>query len=377
MTDRKSTHLTIGLVSVLLALFLFGFVPRIFQTRKVDNLADKVPPVEVTIQVAKPDDTANLLMLPSVTQALHVTPVLARTTGYLANYNVDIGDVVKTGQVLAVIETPEVDQQYAEAQSAYENAKVQNELAKNNADRAKSLFSADARAISKIEYDQFIAAYLSSQEQVIAQEANMKRIRDLKGFQNIIAPFDGIITERRVNIGTLITTGTTELFKIAATDVLRVFVQVPQYYYRSISEGIEATTTIREFEGQKFTSVVSRYAKALDPISHTMLAELHINNKDNILTAGLYADVTFSLSPSQDYYIVPTPAVIIRQGYPKIAILDDQNKAHLKEVAIGLDYGKTMQIISGLTPGDRIITNPTEKVKEGVECVIHQPKPST
>ena len=215
---------------------------------------------------------------------------------------------------------------------------------------------------------------MSAEATVLSFEANMNHYKDLMDFKYIVAPFDGIITERTIDLGTLITAGSNnspqQLFQIVQTDIIRVFVKVPQYYVRSIHDNLEAVTKIREFPNKDFKSVVARFAKALDPVSRTMLTELHIDNKNGELYAGLFAEVSFLFKPEQPYFIVPGAAVIIRAGDPKIAVLDDNNIVHLKTVKIGIDDGKSMQIIDGLETNDRIITNPTEKIKEGVHAQV-------
>jgi len=376
----KSTRLilVIGLTFVVIGLFFFGFFPRFFQTRENERQAERHLAVQVIAMVAKPQESLVDLVLPSVTQANHVTPIWARTNGYLVKLCVDIGDQVKKGQLLAQLDTPEVDQQYEQAVFDYKSTKVRRDLAKINAKRAKMAYEADPGTISKLDRDQFLANYDAEVADLLAQEANMKRYKELVDFKYIVAPFDGVIIERDIDIGSLVSAGSNgtpqQLFVIAQTDIMRLFVSVPQTYFQSIQEGVEGITTIREFGNKAFTSTVARYAKALDQTAHTMLTELHIDNKNGELLPGLYADVTLRIKPRLAYFIVPTPAVIIRAGDPTIAVLDDQDVAHLRNVKIGLDYGKTLQIVSGIEPNDRVIINPTEKVREGVACHVVETK---
>lgn len=377
LTSRSTRIiLVIGMTALVLALFFFGFFPRFFQNRKTQKLADKQQPVQVTAMIAKSQENLVELVLPSVTQAHHVTPIWARTNGYLVKLCVDIGDQVKKGQLLALLDTPEVDEQYEQAIFDYKSAEVRRDLAKINAKRAQEAYEADPGTISKIDRDQFFATHEQAEADLYAAEANMKRFKDLVDFKYIVAPFDGIITERHVDLGSLVSAGSNgtpqQLFVISQIDILRVFVAVPQTYYRSVQEGMSGITKIREFGDKEFPSHVARYAKSLDQTAHTMLTELHIENKTGELYPGLYADVTFRFKPAVAYFVVPTPAVIIRAGDPKVAVLDEHDVAHLKTVTIGLDYGKTLQIVSGIEPNERLIINPTEKVREGVSCQVVQ-----
>ncbi|HXF29349.1 MAG TPA: efflux RND transporter periplasmic adaptor subunit, partial [Chlamydiales bacterium] len=200
------------------------------------------------------------------------------------------------------------------------------------------------------------------------------RYEVLSQFKNIVAPFDGIIVQRSVDLGSLISAGSNgtpqQLFIIASTDIIRIFVEVPQAYFESITEGVEGKVTIREFPNREFSAKVKRYAKALDPVTRTLLTELHIDNKNGELLAGIYADVTFTIPPQFPVFVIPTQAVIIRQGPPEVAVLDKDDIVHLKTVRIGQDLGKTFTIEEGITANDRIVTNPSEKIKEGTKVKI-------
>lgn len=360
--------------SIVVIFFFIGFFPRLLQSKKNERRADKKLVPQVNVMICTPRDKPLPLVLPSSTQANHVTPVWARASGYLSELLVDIGDVVKKGQLLALLDTPELDSQYKQALYEYDSTKVKCHLAEINARRAEQAYANDVGSISLLDRDQFITNFMAAEEDLRAAEANMNYFQELMEYKRVVAPFDGVITERNVDLGTLITLGSTtttqQLFVIAETDIIRVYVSVPQQYFRAITDGVEGITTIREFGDKTFPSKVARYAKALDQTSHTMLTELHIDNKDGLLLPGLYAEVTFHLKQATPYYIVPTPAVIIRAGAPQVAVLDDKNVVHLKNVKIGLDFGKTMEIIEGIEPNDRIVINPTEKIRDQVTCEV-------
>ena len=289
----------------------------------------------------------------------------------------DIGDVVKEGDVLAEIETPELDQQYEQSVAELNDAKARLSIAEITADRWSSLYEEDPESISKQEVDQHNADLQAAVAQVNSAQANVDRLQKTLDFKQIIAPFDGIIIERDIDIGSLITAGSAsfhqQLFKIAKTNIIRVFVNVPQRFFRSIKEGIFADVAISEFPEKTFNGVVARFAKALDPIARTLLTEVHINNPEYELFVGLYADVKFLLKPDNIYFLIPTNAVIIRADGPKVAILDAHDIVHIKNVTLGLDHGKMMEITSGIKENDKIITNPSEKITEGTKAVVfHQ-----
>ncbi len=374
MKRLKPYLLFIATFLTLCFLFLTGFLPRLTQAEKIAAQAEATPPINVSCLLTKAEEAPVSLILPSTTQANHITPIWARANGYLNKLMVDIGDAVQEGQLLAALDTPELDSQYHQAIFDVESALRKCELAKLIAERGEQAFKTSHESISKEELDQRRLSFLVAQADLQAARANRDRYYSLMEFKNIIAPFTGIIIERNVDIGSLISAGSNgtpqQLFAIAACDPIRVFVSVPQSYCRSIHEGVQAYTTIREFPNHRFPCRVVRYSKSLDPVSHTMLTELHIDNKQGTLMPGLYADVTFLLKPSAPYFIVPATALIIRESNPKIAVVDDDNHVHLRTVKIGVDYGKNVQIIEGLQPNEKIVVNPTEKIREGAQVAV-------
>lgn len=365
----------IALTALLITgLFLLGYFPRRMQTQKLDQAA-KVEelPVVRTLKVS-PDTKAIELVLPSSTDAIRETPIWARTNGYLDRLFVDIGDHVKEGQPLATLDTPEVDQQLHQARADLVSFQAKQEIARISAERWLDLFQHNPEAISAQEVDERKATYNSAIADVISAQANVQRLEKIQGFKVIYAPFDGIITQRDIDIGSLISAGSNgnpqELFKIAKTDIIRVFVNVPQPYFRSIQDGLSAEVMIREFPGRIFPGFVARTAKSLDPVARTLLTEVHVENKNGAILKGLYAEVRFTLKSETQRFIVPTDALIIRTGAPQIATVDAQNIIHLKTVKIGNDMGSKVEIVDGLQDGDLIIVNPTEKIREGIEVTI-------
>ncbi|PJD93010.1 MAG: efflux transporter periplasmic adaptor subunit [Parachlamydia sp.] len=378
----KGWKLIGGLCLLLATLFLIGWIPRYKQRQLIDANAAYVHVPQVTIMIAKSETKPIDLVLPSSAEALHITPLWARTNGYLARYLVDIGDHVKEGELLAEIDTPEVDQQLEQAIADLMSSEARMELAKITKERWEQLYKKNAEAVPGQEVDERVLSYKSSEADVLALEKNVKRLRYLKQFQKIYAPFDGIITKRDVDIGTLISAGSSgtnpqELFQIVETRIIRFFVEVPQTFFRQIHKGLKANIVIREFPEKNFEGEVVRFARALDPTARTMRTELHVNNPEGEILNGLYSEVTFKMHPEEDSFIVPADAVIIRADGTQIAILDPENKAHIKSVHIGRDFGKTMEVLEGLQENDRVIINPTEKIREGIQVNVVSEKSFT
>ncbi len=378
----------IGAVAILLLiLFLVGLLPRISRWHEINSIAEEHKLPSVNVLDAKPEKKPIALVLPSTTNAIRYTPIWARVDGYLENFFVDIGDHVQEGQLLATIDTPEIDKQLLQGRADLANAIAQLEIASISSRRWNDLYQRNPQAVPKQEVDERNATLLSSQASVKAYQANVQRLEKLQGFKHIIAPFSGIITQRDIDIGSLITAGSSgnntgnpqQLFFLAKIDIIRVFVNVPQFYCRLIKNGLTADITIDEFPERVFKGYVARTAGSLDPVARTMLTEVHIDNHDGTLTTGYYANVAFSLVPTMDYFIVPTNSVIIINDGPKIAIVDNKNIIRMVPVTLGRDYGKTMEITTGIKENDRVVVNPDERIKEGVEVQIHQviPQPST
>jgi len=368
-----------GLATLLLALFITGFLPRFWQSERLEKDAKETRLPSVRVATATLHDKPTQLTLPSSTQAHHITPIWARTNGYLVKLNVDIGDVVKEGQVLAVLDTPEVDQQYMQALADLANVKARREIAKISAERWQELYKKNSEALSKQEVDERVATFTAAEAQVLASEANLNRLKQLQDFKYVQAPFTGVITQRNIDLGSLVTAGSSgspqQLFQIADVDWIRNFVYVPQNYFRSIKEGVEAQVHIREFPERTFKGIVTRFAKALDPVSRTLLTEVDIDNKDQIIYPGLYTEVTFFVTPDAPYFLLPSASIIIRSGAPRLAVIDENNVAHLNVVTLGRDYGKEIEILTGIKVGDRVVVNPTEKIVDGAKVEIGDPYP--
>jgi len=363
-----------GTVLFLLLLFLWGWIPHLINRNKIDALAAQDPLPKVQVREIKPNTKPIELILPSSAQAWHITPIWARTNGYLIDYLVDIGDVVKAGNLLAEIDTPEIDEELATAQAQLLNSTYERDIAKVTSDRWQALWKKNREAVTKQEVDQYLANYQSSEAVVEANQKNVSRLTYLQQYKKVYAPFDGIITQRSIDIGSLIygniNESPQELFQIAETHTIRFFADVPQTYFRQIHDGLKAEVTLEQYPDRIFNGTVSRYAKALDPTARTLLTEVDVANPDGSLLTGLFGRVKFLMYPENINFIIPTTALIIRSGFPHVAIVDKDQIVHLKQVQIGRDYGKDLEITSGLQENDQIIVIPSDKIKEGVKVDI-------
>ncbi len=359
-------------------IFLGLFLPAYFFYRlRVERSAafakESEKPLLVHTLVVHPENKETELVLPSFLDAINITPIWARTNGYLTDWLVDIGDKVKQGDLLATIDTPDVDQEVVQAEGDLAAAIARESIARVTAERGTELFQINPDAISREELDQMIAAHEQSLADIQAANGRVNRFRYLQGFKNLYAPFDGTIIERDIDIGSLITAGSTlaaqQMFQIAKSDVLRAFVNVPQNYFHLIQDGMEAEITVPQFPKKIFTGRINRNAGALDPLARTLLTQVNIDNKKGELLPGLYTEVKFKFKPEKGTgnFIVPIEAVIFRTGPALVAVVGKDNKVHLKEVKIGRDYGAKVEIVEGLSDGDEIVDPATDRIKDGME----------
>jgi RND family efflux transporter MFP subunit len=318
----------------------------------------------VTIAVAKRGTPANDFTVPASLQAFQDTGIFARTGGYLAKWEADLGDRVKAGQVLAVIDAPELDQELNTSRAKLQQAQANLELAKSSANRWKELGTQNA--VAQQEVDEKQSAFAARQADLAAAEAEVSRLTQLKSYQSITAPFDGVITARNTNIGMLVTaSGGKELFHLAQTDPLRVYVGVPQNYVRTIKPGITAEVSVTEFPGKVFTGKVVRSAGAMDIASRTLLTEIQIPNPDGKLFAGMFSQVRFKITAAPTI-VVPSTALQIGTNGAQVAVIDATNHVHWQKVKIGRDFGAQVEISEGLAEGAKLVSPPSDAVVEGV-----------
>ena len=311
------------------------------------------------------------IRLPGTTQAFTDAAIFARTSGYLKRWYFDIGAHVKQGQLLAEIETPEVDQQLEQTRADLETAQANLRQAQITADRWRALLETDS--VSKQETDQAVSTLAATKATVDSNAANVRRLEQLQGFQKIYAPFDGVITARNTDIGSLIDAGANttgrELFHMVAIHTLRVFVAIPEIYSRAAHTGASTTLTLDEFPGRVFHGTLVRNANTIDLASRTLLVEVDVDNRSGELLPGAYAFVHFKLDKQISSVVVPANTLLFRaQGLQVAVVRDDQ--AQLVPVTIGRDYGTTVEIMTGITPGDQVIVAPSDSLISGTRVRI-------
>ena len=333
--------------------------------------ADGRPTVNVV--VAKKSSESTPLLLPANIQAFQDTPLFARATGYLSSWSADIGDTVKAGQTLAVIDVPDLDQQLNQAKANLAQATANQALAKISADRWKDL--GKQNAVAQQDVDQKLADYAVKSADVVAAQAEVDRLSQLKSFETITAPYDGTISARNTQIGALVSAGSgTELFHLSQNRILRVFVNVPQSYVRDIRPDIPVEVIVPEFPGRVFKGKVVRSAGALDASSRTLLTEVQIPNDAGELMAGMFGQVRFKLKPAAPSVIIPANAAIVRAEGTLVATVSDKGTVHIEKVHFGRDFGTQIEILDGLKEGTRIIANPNDSLTEGMAVDVAAPE---
>lgn len=376
-SPRKSTFAPVAAL-LLLALVIAGgyVVAHRFSDRKA-LAAETETLAEPTVAVIAPalEQSSDALVLPATLRPFIEAPIYARTNGYLVKWYKDIGSRVKKGELLADIDTPEIDQELRQARATRQQVEAQVQLAKSTAERWQNLRKSDS--VSQQEADQQTSAYTQAQANLAAAEANVKRLEEMEAFKRIYAPFAGVITKRNVDIGALVSSGsgaqTMPLFNLAQVDVLRVYVSVPESYAPSLRPGMKATLDLDEFPGQRFTGTVARTADAIDPATRTLNTEVDVPNTAGKLMPGAYAQLHFALPVQSQRISVPVNALLFRAEGPRAATVTADSKVHLKPVVIGRDFGTKVEIVSGLAPTDRLIINPADSLEEGQQVKVAPP----
>ena len=372
-TGKAVTLILVGLV-LAVVLGVLGVVPRVRAQKRLQQQtdADAAPDVLVAKPTqGKPEDE---LILPGALQAYMDSPIYARTSGYLTHWYADIGAHVRKGALLAVIESPEVDQQLKQAQADLATAEANARNAAIQAKRYKDLLGQDA--VSQQDTDNFVTQQLSTATQVQSARANVDHYQQLVDFERVYAPFDGVITSRSIDVGQLINAGAAtsqQLFEEAQISTLRVYVSVPQVDSIGAKRGTAADITLAEYPGKTFTGHIVRTADSIDPNTRTLLVEIDVNNRDGKLMPGAYGSVSLKLNTGVASLIIPVPAMIFRSEGLQVAVVDGE-KAKLVPVTIGQDDGRVIQVVSGLTANDQVVQNPPDSIFNGEAVHIVQPQ---
>ena len=374
---RKRSNIGFIAVGVVILLFISGTVAVMSRANeRRDLVADtnRLAIPSVTVVQAKGEKSSEELILPSTVQAYIESPIFARTNGYLQKWYQDIGSRVTKGQLLADIDTPEVDQELLQARATREQVQAQLQLAKVSSDRWANLRKSDS--VSQQEADQQSSGYTQAQANLAAAEANVHRLEQLESFKHIYAPFTGVLTKRNIDIGALVNSGNgganREMFDVAQIDPLRVYVSVPQTYAADIKRGQKAYLDLNEFPGQKFEGIVVRTADAIDPATRTLLTEIDVPNKQGTILPGAYARVHFGVLVSGTHLTVPVNALLFRAEGPRAAIVGADNHVRLSPVSIGRDYGTSVEILSGVNENDKIVLNPPDSLEDGEQVELAQ-----
>ncbi len=374
---RKSSPLfTVFFVAVIVLIVVGGLL--LFQRRvQYQALANETEAASVpTVAVIHPSVEAGdeNLVLPGTLQAYVESPIYARTNGYLRKWYHDIGTRVNKGELLADIDTPEVDQQLGQARADLNTSQANAHLSDITATRYTDLLKTDG--VSKQEVDNAMGDQAAKRATVQSSEANVRRLEELESFKHIYAPFGGVLTQRSIDIGTLINAGnggtSQQLFYLAQTDPIRVYVNVPEPYAPSIHAGIGAYLELTQFPGEKFRGKVVRTSNAIDLSTRTLLTEVDVPNPTGQLLPGGYAQVHLEVTVKGDRLQVPVNSLLFRSEGLRAVVVDANHKARLQTLTIGRDYGVTLEVLNGLKAGDWIVLNPPDSLNDGQEVHVKE-----
>jgi len=372
--SKHGVLITVIVLVIIAAVVAGGIVPRL---RAKEALKKTTYDLAVpTVNVARPKQGApqTEIVLPGNMQAFTDSPIYARTNGYLKKWYVDIGGRVKAGQLLAEIETPEVDQQLQQARSQLNTAKANYNLAQITSNRYQELKNTDS--VAQQDVDNALGSERANAATVSAAEYQVRYLEQLESFKNIYAPFDGIITVRNTDVGHLINSGAgtaaTELFHIAAIKTLRVYINVPQQFSPAAKTGLPASLTLQEFAGRQFKGRLVRTANAFDLATRTLLVEVDVDNPTGELMPGAFAEVHLAVSSGAPTFILPVSALIFRAQGLQVGVVRDGNHAQLANIILGRDFGSEVEVVSGLQADDQVIINPPDSLISGEEVRVAQ-----
>ena len=386
----------VGAIALIGCAFAIGYLPKVHNNAELRAEAEARIDTLVPVSLALPQQAqaASQLDLPGNIQPLQETAIYARTTGYLKRWLVDIGAHVEAGQLLAEIDSPEVDQELQQAKATLQSdqanvSKMQLDLTfvETTLKRYETLIPTNGVTPQELDQNRANAAkartaLAQAQATVASDEANVRKLQDMVSFERVLAPFTGTITVRNYDIGALITangvSGVQPMFRLAQTDMLRVWVNVPQSYATVIKPGLEAKLGVREYPHKTFVGKVANIAGALDTNTRTMMTEVRVPNADGQLIAGMFCQVKFDVTSPAPPLIIPVSALITNAQNTQVAVVGADDVAHFKQVELGQDFGTSVEVVDGLSPTDRIVTNPGERLVEGgrVRIVSSQAQPT-
>lgn len=368
--------LAVGIVAaaVLVGAFIAGRLPRLRQQEVMTRESSELAIAVVTVVSPSPGSAASAMLLPAEVKPWIETPIYARANGYLKRWLVDMGDRVETDQLLGEIETPELDQELERARHELAQTEAALALANTMADRATRLV--ESGAVSREGHDQAKAEVALKTATVQAARANVRRLEELRAFARVTAPFSGIITARKTDVGDLIAAGSgKELFRLAQVDRLRVRVRVPQSRALSITPGQTAELLVPELPGRAFTAKVTRTAGSFSPDSRTLLTELEVDNTDGELLAGGFIQVRFAETKGDAPWTLPSNTLLFRPEGVQVGVVQADGAVALRSIKLGRDFGRTVEILEGVSQSDRVILNPSDSLADGIKVHIAEHRP--
>lgn len=365
-TNRSRLRIALPIAAIGAALAVGG-LPRIAAHAAVVHQTAALGEPTVAVVAPSPAPLQQSIVLPGDVEPFQEAAIYARTSGYLGRWLTDIGTHVHAGQLLAEIESPEVDAQLAQARADAATAAANYQIAKVTADRWEDMLKSNA--VSEQSSQENVSTMKAKQAMLLAAQANVSRLQQLQSFEKVYAPFDGVITVRNVDVGALIEAGNggtpAALFKLAEVDKLRVFVNVPQDDAPDVHIGASATLSLPQYPGRRFSGSVARTAGAIDPSSRTLRVEVDVNNPDEAIAPGAYAQVSLPLASSKPTLSLPVNALLFRPSGVKVATVDGQGRVQLVPVTLGRDFGTHVEIRTGLGGSERVIVNPGDAIDDG------------
>jgi RND family efflux transporter MFP subunit len=378
----RTVVIVVVLLIVVAVLVITGIVPRLRASRALAAETNALAAPTVLVVLPQQGAPSQEIVLPGNIQAFVDSPIFARTNGYLKRWYFDIGSHVKQGQLLADIESPEIDHELSQAQADLGTAQANAHLSEITANRFSDLIKQDA--VSQQDTDNAVNDLAAKNTAVKSAKANVDRLSQLVAFEKVYAPFDGVVTARNTDIGQLIDSGAAggqarSLFQMAAINRLRVFINVPQIYSQAATPGLTADLTFAEFPGRRFQGKLVRTSRSIDPVSRTLNVEVDVDNANGELFPGAYTEVHLKLKEGvRPTLVVPVSALMFRREGLRIAVAKSDNTAELLPITLGRDFGDTAEVVTGLTGQERVITNPPDSIIDGERLNVQvETRPAT
>jgi RND family efflux transporter MFP subunit len=379
--SRVRAVVTVVILLVVVAvLVITGIIPRLRAGRALAAETSRLAAPTVLVVQPKAGAPSQEIVLPGNIEAFVDSPIFARTNGYLKHWYFDIGSHVRQGQLLADIESPEIDHELSQAKADLGTAQANAHLSEITANRFSDLIKQDA--VSQQDTDNAVSDLAARNTAVKSAQANVDRLTQLVAFEKVFAPFDGVVTARNTDIGQLIDSGASggqarALFQMAAVNRLRVFINVPQIYSQASTPGLMADLTFAEFPGRTFPGKLVRTSRAIDPVSRTLNVEVDVDNSNGVLFPGAYTEVHLKLKDGiRSTLIVPVSALLFRREGLRVAVAKSDNTSQLLPITLGRDFGDSVEVVTGLTGQERVITNPPDSIIDGekLDVQVEQPQ---